>query len=693
MKLLQWGVQGMERLSFSRKFQVLLLVFLVPLAYGLWALWARYQDELTSIETERGGVAFLTMLADEQRRAAFERNLAARWRVTDVAARGGDLSQSDMDQWLRSQDERLQSLGALLVQLPGEPAGAFSDALSAEVKLLDTEHQRLVSARQDAQALASWWADAHNVATRSLQATRNLIEVVSATNGLRRDPWMDTSELITIVTADAPALTMQLTGLASVGQGIIGSGGFNLLTRAQLRDALAATQATLEALNHRASNPDMALVIGQRWQQSTLSTLAQLDRQVKQLERDFFRGDVKSLEPLSISQRMAEALSLSDGLQADALRHLDIRLQAYHQRAWQGSMVAVSLFSLMALAALYVVLCVQLSIRRNTAAITQVAHALSAGDLRARVSIMGRDELAVIGSALNLAQEQLRTSLQAIDQQTQGVTATVSILDDQAGASVSAADSQRQQVALIAAAAIELASTARGVAQTCGVAVKHSSKARTLADAGYQRSAQTTQGIQQLAERLDEATAALATLKEKTQRIDMVVTVIKSIADQTNLLALNASIEAARAGEHGRGFAVVADQVRELSAKTQASTAEIGDTVADLQEGVRAAASFLQTACEQSKDDAAEVVRLGEQLHLIAGASQQVGDMLEQISVAADEQADTAEAVSMNILLVDEASSQILLSATEVNAVALRLKAGCEALRENTQCFRLTGPG
>ncbi|WP_374046953.1 methyl-accepting chemotaxis protein [Pseudomonas sichuanensis] len=258
---------------------------------------------------------------------------------------------------------------------------------------------------------------------------------------------------------------------------------------------------------------------------------------------------------------------------------------------------------------------------------------------------------------------------------------------------MSAADSQRQQVALIAAAAIELASTARGVAQTCGVAVKHSSKARTLADAGYQRSAQTTQGIQQLAERLDEATAALATLKEKTQRIDMVVTVIKSIADQTNLLALNASIEAARAGEHGRGFAVVADQVRELSAKTQASTAEIGDTVADLQEGVRAAASFLQTACEQSKDDAAEVVRLGEQLHLIAGASQQVGDMLEQISVAADEQADTAEAVSMNILLVDEASSQILLSATEVNAVALRLKAGCEALRENTQCFRLTGPG
>ncbi|QOJ89553.1 methyl-accepting chemotaxis protein [Pseudomonas taiwanensis] len=692
MKVLQWGISAMERFSFSRKFQVLMLVFLIPLGYGLWALCSGYRSELSRIEAERRGVALLATLGAGQAGAASGRNLAARWRATDVAARGDGASLNDMTVWLGDQDERREQLQALLDQGAFDASGRLERALASEVESLSSEHQRLERARQDPQALASWWADAHNAATRSLQATGKLIELAASDHGLRRDTWADTSELIDIITFQVPGLTRQLTVVGSTGQGVIGSAGFNLLTRSQLRDALAATQATLDTLAQSTASTAVAQEQGEDWQRATQAGLEQIASVVRKLEQDFFRRDITSLQPMAVSNQIAQALTLANSLQASTQRYLDQRLSLYQARAWQGGLLALSLFSVMTLLALYGLLCVQVSIRRTTAGITRMARSLSEGDLRSRVSVLGKDELATIGHGLNAAQEQLQSTIHGIIQQTHGVTATVSVLDEQAGASLQAADNQRQQVALIAAAAVELASTARSVAQTCSEAVVHSAEARNLASAGQLRSLQTTQGMQLLTGRLDEAAVALEHLRERTQRIDVVVAVIRNIAEQTNLLALNASIEAARAGEHGRGFAVVADQVRELSAQTQASTAEIGSTVAALQEGVRVTASFMQSACEQSKGDAGEVVRLGEQLQLIAGASRQVGDMLEQIAAAADEQAETAQAISGNILRVDEASMQILESAREVNGVATRLKSGCASLKDNTQRFRLYAP-
>ena len=76
-----------------------------------------------------------------------------------------------------------------------------------------------------------------------------------------------------------------------------------------------------------------------------------------------------------------------------------------------------------------------------------------------------------------------------------------------------------------------------------------------------------------------QVTKEMTTLKDYTEKMQDIMSLIQSVADQTGLLALNASIEAARAGEAGRGFAVVAAEISNLSAQTKTATENISNLI------------------------------------------------------------------------------------------------------------------
>ncbi|HTD32915.1 MAG TPA: methyl-accepting chemotaxis protein [Candidatus Elarobacter sp.] len=163
----------------------------------------------------------------------------------------------------------------------------------------------------------------------------------------------------------------------------------------------------------------------------------------------------------------------------------------------------------------------------------------------------------------------------------------------------------------------------------------------------------------------DDITAVVAKMQElgsASERIGAIVEVIDAIADQTNLLALNAAIEAARAGEHGRGFAVVADEVRKLAESSAQSTREIASLVKDIQAKTGEVVKSTSSSGAKAESGLQMADVAGRAIGDISSAVGEANRLIEQISMAAREQAGGASAIvnsveQMNGLMRDAVRS------------------------------------
>jgi len=199
----------------------------------------------------------------------------------------------------------------------------------------------------------------------------------------------------------------------------------------------------------------------------------------------------------------------------------------------------------------------------------------------------------------------------------------------------------------------------------------------------------TANQIQKLSDGMQDMTSAVELLREDSESIGTVVSVIREIAEQTNLLSLNAAIEAARAGEHGRGFAVVADEVRGLATRTQESTVQIEKIIDKIRKATLSTVKVVESGHSTTKSSCDAILKTKEALKPVVILMDDINQMSNQMSQAAHTQSELAQEINENISQIHQVTEQAAQGANSTEMAGNNLQALADKLEGLVRQFKI----
>ena len=298
--------------------------------------------------------------------------------------------------------------------------------------------------------------------------------------------------------------------------------------------------------------------------------------------------------------------------------------------------------------------------------IEKVTRHLQDADLNLKLNFKTDDELGQLAKQIEEFTGNIRETLVHVINTAHTVANATSEITQSTDQLATGSRQQSAQANEVAVAVEQMARTSISTAANAIQASKAAQQNGKVARDGGRVVEETVISIRQIAEVVQNSTQTVQGLGESSSEIGEIVSVIEDIADQTNLLALNAAIEAARAGEQGRGFAVVADEVRKLAERTTEATEKISLMIQNIQAETQDAVSAMRRGNDTVSKGIGLADEAGRALNEIVNSAQVIGDYINQIAGASDEQSTTSEEIAKSIEMISSVSSQSADSSSQI---------------------------